>query len=263
MNRYIILYLLLSAILLALTPAFGQTATTPTSTTQPSPDEQTILQLERELANAYNTGDTTVFKRIMTDDIKMILPSGRVQTKQRYLAAFSTVPSNKYEVQDMTVRVWGNTAVATGSLVNTYKKKNEQATRYSRRTDTFLKRENGWQLVASHNSPALWWQVRSPEDKQLTVLKPLPCSQEVSLRSSVEEDVRTYMKTTNNSDKPIISQFIDFDGKRHPTNKVTIEPGQSRDVYSFLNTVFVLTDANGKCLSLYQPIREPGLVVVK
>ncbi|WP_461053205.1 hypothetical protein [Spirosoma arcticum] len=50
--------IVLSALFLAMTPVFGQNATPPISSSQPSPDEQTILQLERDLVSAYNTGDT-------------------------------------------------------------------------------------------------------------------------------------------------------------------------------------------------------------
>ncbi|MBD2705072.1 DUF4440 domain-containing protein [Spirosoma sp. BT702] len=230
-----------------------------------SPDQQTILQLERELVNAYNTADAKTYERLLADDMAVyITNSGRVRTKQRLLAGLTTVtPDDKCEIMDMSVNVWDNSAVTSGILIYTPKNQKGAATRYSRVTNMFLKRPGGWQLVAAHFTPMLWWQVRPPEDKQLIVLKALDCSQESALRSPVEVDVRAYMKTTNLTDKPISSQWITYDGKRDSTQKVTIEPGQSRDVYTFLNNAFIVTDTDGKCLAIYKAQKEPGLMAVK
>lgn len=234
---------------------------TPTAPAPLSPDEQALVQLEAEFAKAFTTGDKKRLDELIAADL-FNLPS--TATRAQRLSSGKPFDADVFEVSGVSARVWGDAGVTKGFLTTKNTNQPEAETRYYTFTNTFVKRQNTWQQVATHYSPTQVWRVRPMKDNELTTLKPLDCNQESALRS-LNQDVPAYFKLTNATNQPITSYWIDREGKRgeRPEQKITIQPGESRPYNTFLTRPLVITDANGKCLGIYMASKEPGLVVIK
>jgi FKBP-type peptidyl-prolyl cis-trans isomerase 2 len=109
-----------------------------------------IKGLERELADAYAKYDAAAVERIESNDFSVVYPDASVHTKAeeveqlRKTAASGQRPSGN-DVDEVSVRLYGNTAVVTGrhSL-----KGNGQEVRL-RFTDVFVRKLGHWQIAAS------------------------------------------------------------------------------------------------------------------
>ena len=113
---------------------------------------QQLKRLEDEWLNSYLRGDKQTFDRIVADDFTRIDESGKLATKadERMLVeAPSASLKASLTNDDMQVRVYGNAAIVTGRIVS---KVQDTLSFQSRFTDTFLKREGRWQVVARHYS---------------------------------------------------------------------------------------------------------------
>jgi ketosteroid isomerase-like protein len=114
--------------------------------------EQELKRLENEWLNSYLRGDKQTFDRIVADDFTRTDESGKFATKaeERTLVQVPTASVNaSLANEDMQVRVYGNAAIVTGRIVS---KVQGTLNFQSRFTDTFIKREGRWQVVARHYS---------------------------------------------------------------------------------------------------------------
>jgi ketosteroid isomerase-like protein len=116
--------------------------------------EDQIKKLEQDWAEAALKGDATVVDRFEADDILSTDPGGRVTDKAQDKKDLSSgdLKFLSQELSDVKVRVYGNTAVATGAntLKGTYKGQDISGT--YRFTDTWVKRNGKWQAVASQGT---------------------------------------------------------------------------------------------------------------
>ena len=99
------------------------------------------------------TGDATVVKRILAEDFIGVHPSGRHYRKAEMVEGTPQAPEIfEFNVAgDIIVRFYGNTAIAQGS--ETWRKKTGEAGRFVW-TDTWLKRDGKWQIVAAEDLTA-------------------------------------------------------------------------------------------------------------
>ena len=114
--------------------------------------EQELKRLENEWLNSYLRGDKQTFDRIVADDFTRTDESGKVATKAEEKALVQASPASlnaSLTNEDMQVRVYGNAAIVTGRIVS---KVQGSLNFQSRFTDTFLKRDGRWQVVARHYS---------------------------------------------------------------------------------------------------------------
>jgi ketosteroid isomerase-like protein len=120
-----------------------------------SNDEGTRLRsLERELNRAIATRDTRRVAEMLTDDWILVTGNGRVKSKADVLAEI-TVPDLEFqdnETRDVMVRVWGDTAVITGTLHQRYKLRGTQENVTLRYTDTWTRSGDSWRQVSGHAS---------------------------------------------------------------------------------------------------------------
>jgi ketosteroid isomerase-like protein len=130
----------------ALSLAAGQSATKV---------EDEIRKLERDWAQAIIKSGATAVDQYEADDIVKTDPSGHVTDKaqdERDLGS-GDLKFESMELSDMTVRVYGDAAVAAGTnnLNGTYK--GEDISGKYRFTDTWVRRNGKWQVVASAVEP--------------------------------------------------------------------------------------------------------------
>ena len=114
------------------------------------------MQIERDIGDANVRRDKAFFERIEADEFVFIDSGGGMTTKAEDVASLDKPAGEtrlvSYVPTEMTVRVYGKTAVVTGLVTSTYKNADREIVVRSRFTDVFVKRDGRWQLVAGHSS---------------------------------------------------------------------------------------------------------------
>jgi ketosteroid isomerase-like protein len=141
-----------SLYLLALSFAAAQTSAKPSKTSSGGVEDQ-IKKLEKDWADATIKGPAAV-DQFEADDITTTDPGGRVTDKTQDKKDLSSgdLKFQSMELSDLKIQVYGNVAVATGAnkYKGTYKGQDISGT--YRFTDTWVKRNGKWQVVASQDS---------------------------------------------------------------------------------------------------------------
>jgi len=118
-----------------------------------SPDDKAqIIQLERDWVQSWVTMDAAANDRIIADDFLGTEPDGKRVTKadlMKELKDDATLASNRLNEDDLTIRLYGDTAVVNGS--ESWKLKKDGKTGRYIWTDIFVKRNGKWQVVASQD----------------------------------------------------------------------------------------------------------------
>jgi ketosteroid isomerase-like protein len=166
---------------------FGQTNSG--TTAQNNSVEQEILRLERERLAAFARADKAAFERLVSDDLTMTHGYGEFFNKAQEMAVMrpSTPerPLPALSIEDAKVRIYGDAAVMTGSLVETNRDgRRELVLRF---TNTYVKQKEQWWMVAGQLTtlsrerasvkvePKIYdayvGQYRNPAGRILTVLR--------------------------------------------------------------------------------------------
>lgn len=115
-----------------------------------SPVEQEIINLEHERLKAFARDDKATFERLVTDDLTMTHSSGHIANKAELMAVMrpSTPerPLPALSIEDVKVRVYGDAAVMTGSLVETAR--DGRRVVVLRFTNTYIKQKGRWRMSA-------------------------------------------------------------------------------------------------------------------
>ena len=116
--------------------------------------EKELIQLENDWAKAYLTGDVKALDRIVAEGWALTGADGDVYSKAEDIAdvASGAFVATLFEVADLKVKIFGDTAVVTGrqTLRATYKGKDASAV--YRITDVWQRREGRWQAITTHLS---------------------------------------------------------------------------------------------------------------
>ena len=114
-------------------------------------DEQAVRRLINELYTALGRNDSAALDRIWAPNYSFVNESGVLITKAPRLAEIKS-GELKYEsvgFDEMNVRLYGNTAVATYRGTNKAKFKGQEIGGQFRITVTVVKMKNHWQVVAA------------------------------------------------------------------------------------------------------------------
>jgi len=117
--------------------------------------EQTVMQMERDWAQALVRADVATMDRILADDWFGQGPPGGSSNKAAALADLKS-GDPKYDavtVGEMKVRVFGDVAVVTGTQDQKSSYKGNDTSGHSVWTDVFVKRQGKWQAVVSQWAP--------------------------------------------------------------------------------------------------------------
>ncbi|MFN2509557.1 MAG: serine hydrolase [Chthoniobacterales bacterium] len=118
--------------------------------------EQAVRQLERAWLDAYEQNDLKAMDAIVADDFIITFPSGRQQTKAQIIESIKTprgpAGAQKFRTEEVQARVYGDTVILTGRLVSESQRENKSSKEHMLYTDTYVRRTDGWQVVASHLS---------------------------------------------------------------------------------------------------------------
>ena len=117
-----------------------------------------VQKLERAWLDAYEQHDGKAMTAIVADDFTITFPDGSIQTKAQIIASLQSAgggqrPSMKFHTEEVKARVYGDTVILTGRVVTEYQRDGQTMSKEQQRyTDTYVKRNGHWQVVASHLS---------------------------------------------------------------------------------------------------------------
>ncbi len=123
--------------------------------------EEQVKALGQAWAEAEQRGDTDFLERTLTDDFVGIGPRGFLLTKAQWLARYQTgsLRNASFALDDVAVRVYGDTAVLTGRQVQQTEYRDpggqfRDASGEFRATLTCVRQAGRWQIAG--------WQASGP-----------------------------------------------------------------------------------------------------
>ena len=112
--------------------------------------ERYITESEKQWAESVASGDKSVVERILADDFVGVDPKGRLYDKAKMVSETAEAP--KYFVSnhlnEVKIRFYGYTAIAQGN--ESWERKSGERGRFAW-TDTWLRRNGRWQIVAAED----------------------------------------------------------------------------------------------------------------
>jgi len=120
-----------------------------------------IAALEGAWNQAYKSGDAKALDALLDKGIVLVNDDGSVQTKAEFLASVkpSGTQTGSQEQQiapeSMSVRVFGNTAIATGVFRAKGVEGRKSYVRRERFIDTWIYRDGTWICIATDATPIL------------------------------------------------------------------------------------------------------------
>lgn len=118
--------------------------------------EQELLRLERAWLDAYVQRDAAAMGRILADNYMITYDTGQTVNKAQTLAELARPrPANfsfTFATENTTARVYGETVVLTGIVIQRTRMGERETVSRSRYTDTYVRRGGRWQVAASHLS---------------------------------------------------------------------------------------------------------------
>jgi ketosteroid isomerase-like protein len=114
--------------------------------------EAELLKLEKEFAKAIVNNDLESIGRLVTDDWIIIDPNGETVDRARFFEVIKSgaLTHDMMESEDFRVRVYGDSAVATGVTRTKGKFMGQEFSTQERATDVFVKRDGRWRCVLTH-----------------------------------------------------------------------------------------------------------------
>jgi uncharacterized protein (TIGR02246 family) len=113
---------------------------------------QTLQAIEQDWLNAEKNHDAAAFERLVADDWIAITPDGKSQTKAERAAEIKTAHTTSATLGDMKVRVFGDTAVVTGTDDEITMEDGKKSSDHYVWTDVFVKRNGKWLAEASQTA---------------------------------------------------------------------------------------------------------------
>ena len=109
-----------------------------------------LKKMEESRAQAAMKADTATMGGSMTDDYAMILPDGSVQDKAAVLDSFKSGDRKieNIQLEDTNVRVYGNSAVVTGTSNVKGNYKGQDISGKYRYTRVYVKQNGKWKTAA-------------------------------------------------------------------------------------------------------------------
>jgi ketosteroid isomerase-like protein len=139
-----------------LTIALSAAAQTP----KLSPTGRQLTSRLNEFLDAAGRGDRAIFDRFFADDVIYTRSAGVTVDKAEIMKNVdrrdASGATSKFSADDVTIHDYGTTAIVNFRLAAQTDKDGKTDTSHYRNTATFLKRNNGWQVVA-------WQSTKMPE----------------------------------------------------------------------------------------------------
>lgn len=137
--------------MMALVQAQKKSAASQSAPQKKNTSEEALIRLEREWVEALKKQDKSALDQILSDDFIFFSPTskGELRKKSEYIENRAAIKAESVTFENILVRVYGNTAVVNGSIIETSQ---GQDRRYINLTDIWVKKANNWQAVSRHTS---------------------------------------------------------------------------------------------------------------
>jgi ketosteroid isomerase-like protein len=111
--------------------------------------EDKLMQIERDGVEAEKRGDISYYEKLEAPDFLFIDPGGMSHTREEDLAIAKSgdLKFESMNIEEMKVRVYGDTAVVTGLTAVKGMFKTQDISGKYRFTDVFVKRNGEWKIV--------------------------------------------------------------------------------------------------------------------
>jgi len=122
-----------------------------------SQEEQALMKIQHEWAEARVKGDSSYTRRIEADDCTIVWPEGRIVNKRQDLQTMNgDIVFTEFKIDDLRVRLYGDTGIVVGDgMIKAHKGKQALLGGKFVWTDTFVKQGGQWKVVASQITPVL------------------------------------------------------------------------------------------------------------
>jgi len=122
-----------------------------------SEDEQTLIRIQREWAEARVKGDSSYARRVEANDCTIVWPDGSIVSKQKDLQTMTgDIVFAEFKIDDLRVRLYGETGIVVGQgTIRAHKGKQDLLGGKFVWTDTFVKDGGEWKVVGSQITPIL------------------------------------------------------------------------------------------------------------
>ena len=137
-------------VLIAMAALFSLSAVCAQGSASASETERTLTGLENEGVRAIIGGDTSTLRRLFAPEL-VYTEDTTVMNRQELIRSIMADRVTSGRNEDMKVHAYGGTAVVTGIM---YLKGNGKEGAFDRRyrfTDTWLRRNDQWQIIAAQD----------------------------------------------------------------------------------------------------------------
>ena len=115
-----------------------------------NPDKMQIIDLEHQWLRAASAGDRDTLESLLADNFVDVNVDGQVRDRAQVIGRPGAPPHSTQTLEELRVRVWGDTAVATGiNVVHSLDKGWTVAVPF---TDTFTRVQGRWRAVSSQET---------------------------------------------------------------------------------------------------------------
>jgi uncharacterized protein (TIGR02246 family) len=123
---------------------------------QNNKSEQDVKKVERQWLDAYEQHDPAAMDKIVASDWMITYPDGSTSAKEQVMQLVKSprkegMPAPKFFTEEVQARAYGDTVILTGRIITQWPG-GDSSREQSRYTDTYVKRDGTWQVVASHMS---------------------------------------------------------------------------------------------------------------
>ena len=122
-----------------------------------SQDEQALMKIQHEWAEARVKGDSSYTRRIEAEDCTIVWPNGRIVNKRGDVETMTgDIVFSEFRIQNLRVRLYGDTGIVVGEgIIKTDEAKEVLLSGKFVWTDTFVNRGGQWKVIASQITPVL------------------------------------------------------------------------------------------------------------
>jgi ketosteroid isomerase-like protein len=120
--------------------------------------ESRIIAMEKAWNQAYTFRDKKALGQILHDPLVLVNYDGSLQSKDIFLASVDTAKPGDQQQADpesISVRVFGDVAIATGVFREKGVENGKAYTRRNRFVDTWVRSNGSWECIAASATPML------------------------------------------------------------------------------------------------------------
>ena len=124
---------------------------------QNSEDEQALIKVQHDWAQARMKGDSAYTRRLEAQNCTVVWPDGRIVNKREDLKRMTgDIVFTEFKIDDVHVRLYGDTGIVVGQgAIKAHEGTQNLLGGKFVWTDTFIKQDGAWKVVASQVTPVL------------------------------------------------------------------------------------------------------------